>query len=164
VRKRQSVYTCKVSIRIHALTAVTYQISARDNLASLSMPFPLALHCWLFAPDSDTRNRLDHVRETAEDYDSFGCGSRGLYYEPYLDSIGSDRILEKSLHIMGSVRDCAASRQRAMQLVLTLSRDFPIQLPSGCEAELMDVIWQTLQTGSDVSKSVINDNGNAFLE
>src|ERR1700733_5113086 len=79
------------------------------------MPFPLAFHCWLFAPDSNTRSKLDNVRDTAEDYDSHGYGFRGLHYEPYLDSIGSDEILKKSLHIMQSVQDCAASRQRAMQ-------------------------------------------------
>jgi hypothetical protein len=51
-----------------------------------------------------------------------------------------------------------------MGLVLTLSRDVVVQLPSGCEAELMDIIWQTLQTKSASSKSIINDTGNAFLE
>lgn len=128
------------------------------------MPFPLTLHCWLFAPDSDTRNQLDDVCETTESYDGFGVGFYGFQYKPYLASIGGDQILEKSLHIMMCVQDCIGSRRRAMELVLTLSRDFVVQLPSGCEAELMDIIWQTLQTGSNSSKCVINDSGNEFLK
>jgi len=128
------------------------------------MPFPLALHCWLFAPDSDTHNRLDDVCETAESYDGSGIGFYGSEYEPYLASIGSDQILEKSLRIMKCAQDCVGSRQRAMGLLLTLSRDVVVQLPSGCKAELMDIIWQMLQTESASSKSIINDTGNAFLE
>jgi hypothetical protein len=128
------------------------------------MPFPLALHCWLFAPDSDTHNRLDDVCETAENYDRFGTGFYGFQDKLYLASIGSDQILKKSLHIMKCVHDCIGSRRCAMELVLTLGRDFMVKLPSGCEAQLMDIIWQTLQTGSDSSKCVINDTANAFLE
>jgi hypothetical protein len=128
------------------------------------MPFPLALHCWLFAPDSDTRNRLDDICETAERYDGFGIGFYGSEYKPYLASIGSDQILEKSLRIMKCAQDCVRSRHRAMGLVLTLSRDVVVRLPSGSEAELMDVVWQILQTESASSKCVINDTGNAFLE
>lgn len=133
-------------------------------MACLSMPFPLALHCWLFSPDSDTRNQLDDACETAESYDGSGVGFYDSGYEPYLASIGSDQILEKSLHIMKCAQDCIRSRHRAMGLVLTLSRDVVVQLPSGCEAELLDIVWQTLQTESASSKSIINDTGNGFLE
>jgi len=52
------------------------------------MPFPLALHCWLFAPDSDTRNRFDDVCETAQSYDGSGIGFYGSEYQPYSVSVG----------------------------------------------------------------------------
>ena len=65
---------------------------------------------------------------------------------------------------MACVQDCIRSRHHVMKLVLRLSGDFVVQFPSGCEAELMDIIWQTLQTGSDSSQCVINDSGNAFLK
>ena len=77
------------------------------------MPFPLALHCWLFAPDSDTRNRLDDVCETAESYDGSGVGFYGSEYEPYSASIGSDQILEKSLDIISDVLGWASSPEPA---------------------------------------------------
>jgi hypothetical protein len=106
------------------------------------MPFPLTLYCWLFAPNSNTCNWLDDVCETAEGYNRFGIGFYHFQYKLYVASIGSDEILEKSLHIMKCVQDCIRSRHCAMELVLTLSRDFMVKLPSGCEAD--DVLCSDL--------------------
>ena len=49
-----------------------------------------------------------------------------------------------------------------MKFVLTLNRDFKVQLPSGYEVELMDIIWQTLQTCSASSKC--NHDGKVIIK
>jgi hypothetical protein len=125
------------------------------------MPFPLALHCWLFAPDGDTHNQLDDVCEITESYNGFGIGFYGFQYMPYLASIGPDRILEKSLYIMKCVQDweqvlcnatCADPQQRFYD---------PIALRMQSQTNGYNL---ANPSDHDSFKCVINDSGNAFLK
>jgi hypothetical protein len=104
------------------------------------------------------------IHETAYAYDSHGVGFYGGHYGPYLASVGSEALIKNAFRIVKCAQDCVGSRHYAMQLLLILDRKFSVLLPLECEADLMDIIWQTLQTGSDSDKNLINDTGNAFLE
>jgi hypothetical protein len=130
------------------------------------MPYPLVLHSWLFAPHSATRNRLYPILERAGRYDSHGAGFHALLAEPYISAIGSDALINNAFRIMKCAQDCVDSRIHAMQYLTTLDDEFGIRvkLPPGFEADLMDIIMNTLQSGSDEDKYYINDYGNIFLE
>jgi hypothetical protein len=131
------------------------------------MPYPLIFHCWLFAPDSATRNRLYPIYETAHQYDQHGYGFDSGHSKEYFAAVGTDLSIKNALRIMKCAEDCVGSRRSAMRLLMILNRRFQVMLPRGCEAPLMDIIMQTLQSRSDAQrhdKCIINDNGNEFLE
>jgi hypothetical protein len=93
----------------------------RDHLVCNSMPYGLALHCWLFAPNSVTRKRADAIRLTTQAYDSHGLGFNEYGFDAYVKGVKSDCIVAQAIKIINCSDDLEDVRFAALQFAVRSS-------------------------------------------
>jgi len=126
------------------------------------MPYGLALHCWLFAPNSVTRKRADAIRLTTQAYDSHGLGFDEYGFDEYVKGVKSDCIVAQAIKIINCSDDLEDVRFAALQFAVSVLQKYPATLPPRCAVGLLDIMWRTLRARSE-DIMYMCEVGNTFL-